>query len=372
MTKNHTYNPEDLEYLLLHKSFDELLESEQEFVLQHIDSIKEYKELRNTLLSIKDYSKNNEQIIAEPRVKEELLELFEKEEKRAFWWLNLNTIGAFLFPQNTPVFRKPIFQMATFAVLAFFVLNIGFNLTENKSDNLALNKINSNSTNEFKKIEKPKKEPIQNTESIQKNEKPILKVENEITQPIVEDNLKTIQLEEEVMEELELTTNNGNSLASTYNFTPDNKGFIGKTLMDSTIIIVSKDRSATVTPSITSNKNMEGFYQKIPAADKGIIGNTRDEKVVTKLEYKNLDVDIQTLSKYDIQETTTNSVSTLNNIKLVTTEKESLQKKKKEDLNEKSLSRIVVNDNYNYQEINTNSQSLENNEDIIDLLHITM
>jgi hypothetical protein len=50
MNKDFKYDPEDIESLMMHKHFTELLPDEREFVLKHIDSESEYEHLRETLM----------------------------------------------------------------------------------------------------------------------------------------------------------------------------------------------------------------------------------------------------------------------------------------------------------------------------------
>ena len=322
MKKKNTYNPEDLEDLLLNKSFDELLESEQEFVLQHIDSIKEYNELRNTLLSIKDYSKNNEQIIAEPKVKEELLELFEKENKKAFWFLNLNSIGAFLFPKNTPVFRKPAFQVATCAVLAFFTINIGNNLSDSTNNELAKN--DQTITEQFKEVEKKeiklKEENYKYREDDKKSITPT-PIQNKIEKPT---DIKSITLADEISESTTIEEEKVNSIVGN----TSKEKFRNKVYYDTTVLIMSDYNGATA--NVTSAKD----------------ANITTENSLSIASY---DLDEEIVESDEIVTVRTNSNASSKLFKGTTNT--SLKTSKEE---------------YN------NSQSLENSEDLIDLLYIAM
>lgn len=140
MDKNFTYNPEDIEELLMNKSFDELLFEEKEFVLNHVESEQEYKELRNTLLSIKKYSDEQDQLVVPHRIKSELMKLMEQKQ-RPFGWFNLNSFGAFLFPSGVSFYRKPGIQFASLSLMLLFVINIGLDRIENQSGKLAINTI---------------------------------------------------------------------------------------------------------------------------------------------------------------------------------------------------------------------------------------
>lgn len=52
MKKQHIYDPEDLESLMINKSFDELLEAERVFALRHVDGEHAYTAMRSTLLTV--------------------------------------------------------------------------------------------------------------------------------------------------------------------------------------------------------------------------------------------------------------------------------------------------------------------------------
>lgn len=139
MKDNYTYQPEDIEALLVAKKFDELLEEEKQFVLQHLDSKQEYVQMRNTLLAIKQATKNDNQIKPDEIVKDKLLAMFEEQKNKAAWW-RLNSIGAFLFPSDVSLVRKPGFQLASFAALLAIMLTIGNNVfSPNTQSELAIN-----------------------------------------------------------------------------------------------------------------------------------------------------------------------------------------------------------------------------------------
>lgn len=93
----HNYQPEDIEALLAEKSFRELYEEEKRFVLEHLSSPQEYEQMRETLLSIRGASGEDQSsgtLHTSPRVKEELMAAFEKErKKRAVLWWNSVSLG---------------------------------------------------------------------------------------------------------------------------------------------------------------------------------------------------------------------------------------------------------------------------------------
>ncbi|MEO0404119.1 MAG: hypothetical protein AAF193_04550, partial [Bacteroidota bacterium] len=87
MNPQYKYDPEDLESLLKHKSFKELLPEEEQFVLRHIQSKEEYESLRKTLLAVA--SNGNDRVTPRPETKEHLMAMFEEDDRRGFViWLN--------------------------------------------------------------------------------------------------------------------------------------------------------------------------------------------------------------------------------------------------------------------------------------------
>ncbi len=138
MNKKTTYKPDDIEQLLLNKSYEELSTSEKNFADSQVDSPAEYNELRATLVSIKQLAQEEEIVEVSPRIKEDLMQLMEEKANRVPWY-TWNGIAAFLFPTNTPLFRKPGLQFAVMGLLLLLVVNIGLNSFDNTSNQLAIN-----------------------------------------------------------------------------------------------------------------------------------------------------------------------------------------------------------------------------------------
>ena len=167
MKEKTTYNPQDIEDLLLNKSFDELHSDEKEFVLTHVENETEYKELRNILISVKQIAAEQESVYVPNRIKEDLMQLMEKK-KKPFGWFNLNSIAAFLFPSNTPLFKKPGLQFATVGLLLLFTVNIGIDFVNQPKKELAINTNNKSEQKEFEKEEIIEQEPKKLEETIEK------------------------------------------------------------------------------------------------------------------------------------------------------------------------------------------------------------
>ncbi len=89
MTTQKKYDPEDIESLLQHKSFDELYPEERAFVLNHMDSPEEYASMRQTLLELQAVDWDQDSIEPRADIKKRLDEEFVKEKKAGFFiWLN--------------------------------------------------------------------------------------------------------------------------------------------------------------------------------------------------------------------------------------------------------------------------------------------
>jgi hypothetical protein len=108
MNTEQKYDPEDLEFLLMHKQFQELYEDERKFVLQHIDieGEEEYESLRSTLYTLHDIAFQDEMLEPDPAIKKALMREFEVSERRGFTvWLN-----SVFTAQEGSRFRQPAFR----------------------------------------------------------------------------------------------------------------------------------------------------------------------------------------------------------------------------------------------------------------------
>lgn len=76
MNENNPYEPEDLEDLLLRKSFVELYPEERDFVLRHLESEAEYESIRGTLRAILDEGGGHSHAEPRPEIRAKVLERF--------------------------------------------------------------------------------------------------------------------------------------------------------------------------------------------------------------------------------------------------------------------------------------------------------
>ena len=119
MDDKRKYDPEDIESLLMHKTFEELYPEEKTFILEHLDSSAEYATMRKTLLTVVAASNDHDRIVPDPAVKDSLLAEFGSQKKGGITvWLN--SIFVWLAPPKIEWYRKPAFQMA-FAGIALII-----------------------------------------------------------------------------------------------------------------------------------------------------------------------------------------------------------------------------------------------------------
>lgn len=116
MERREQYDPEDLEQLLLERSFDELLEEERAFVLRHLSGREEYASMRSLLLTMADPVPGPPPMDAAPHVREHVLKAF-REQKRPRWTIMLNSIKAALIPQRTSDLWRPALAFGTLALV---------------------------------------------------------------------------------------------------------------------------------------------------------------------------------------------------------------------------------------------------------------
>lgn len=119
MNKQYTYDPEDLESLLRHKSFNELYPEERDFVLKHLDGEDEYNSMRTLLETLESAPEEHASIRGGH--KSEVMEAFRKEKRRPTF--SLNQFFAFLWPADRDFYRRPAFALGVVVMLiAGFIL----------------------------------------------------------------------------------------------------------------------------------------------------------------------------------------------------------------------------------------------------------
>lgn len=91
MNNKFKYDPENLEYLLLNKQYNELRETEKIYVLKHLSSPEEYAQMRQALLSTVQHNPAADDLLKPNKhIKEQLLQQFkEQRQVERMAWLNV-------------------------------------------------------------------------------------------------------------------------------------------------------------------------------------------------------------------------------------------------------------------------------------------
>lgn len=115
MERRELYHPEDIEQLLLERAYDDLLEEERAFVLQHLTGRAEYNAMRALLLKMRDDGPSADQG-ADPHVREHVLHVF-RTQQRAQWQVWLNSVALWFWPANARAMWRPALAIASVALV---------------------------------------------------------------------------------------------------------------------------------------------------------------------------------------------------------------------------------------------------------------
>ena len=118
MERSERYDPEDLEHLMLERSFDELLAEERAYALRHLADRAEYERMRALLHHVREGKRDNAPMDADPAVREHVLAAF-RAQQQPQWRIWLNSVGGFLLPSRPSMYWRPALALGTVAVLIF-------------------------------------------------------------------------------------------------------------------------------------------------------------------------------------------------------------------------------------------------------------
>lgn len=104
----------DVENIILNKEYFELTPEELTAVSDLVQSAEEYEEMKWFLMSSQT-ALAGEQIEASPELKDKVMDYLHQDEKNRKFWLN--SVGAFLWPEEKRFYQKPAFQMSLAALL---------------------------------------------------------------------------------------------------------------------------------------------------------------------------------------------------------------------------------------------------------------
>ncbi len=123
MERRELYQPEDIEQLLLERSYDELLDEERAFVLQHLNGRSEYEHMRALLLRMHvDDGRIGASLDADPGVRDHLMAVFHAQQQPR-WRIWLNSSLVWLAPREAKAMWRPALAFGSLAALVLtFVL----------------------------------------------------------------------------------------------------------------------------------------------------------------------------------------------------------------------------------------------------------
>lgn len=116
MERREQYEPEDIEALLHERGFDELLAEERAFVLRHLSGREEYEGMRALLHRARNEERTLQPLTPDPAIREQLLTTF-RERQVPVWRIWLNSVKAFVFPEQASAFWRPALAVAGVLVL---------------------------------------------------------------------------------------------------------------------------------------------------------------------------------------------------------------------------------------------------------------
>lgn len=321
MKEKYTYNSQDIEDLLINKSFDELSEKEKEFALTQVDSESEYSEMRNTLITVMQIASEEAPVYVPNKIKEDLMSLMERK-KKPLGWLGLGAIGSFLFPSNTPMFKKPGLQLATIGLMLLLMVNIGIDYVNQPKQELAINTT-------------VKLDQVENNKVIVKEEEPEQKEEvAEVVPAITEVKTKNY--------EKELAANSVEVEEKVVYYDVSNKD--AEEIADKNVVIVAD--AITDDAIITAEPNLTTVPQF----------NVKRNNSLDIAQVVELDEEIAVTKSTKIESYSVNANSSIG------------------EVNSVSLNKVAITDVKKAKKIKTklNSQNLGDNSEVIDLLFVAL
>ncbi len=115
MERREHYDPEDIEQLLMERGFDELLEEERAYVLRHLSGRDEYEAMRRLLHHVQRSEPEPDLLEADPHVRDHVMQVF-RDQRKPQWRIWLNSVSAFLMPEEASAMWRPALALAGLAV----------------------------------------------------------------------------------------------------------------------------------------------------------------------------------------------------------------------------------------------------------------
>lgn len=116
MERREHYDPEDIEQLLMERSYDELLEEERAYVLRHLSGREEYEAMRKLLDHVQRSEPEPDLLDADPAVRAHVMQVF-RDQRKPQWRVWLNSVGALLMPEDASAMWRPALALAGLAAV---------------------------------------------------------------------------------------------------------------------------------------------------------------------------------------------------------------------------------------------------------------
>lgn len=116
MERREHYDPEDIEQLLMERSYDELLDEERAYVLRHLSGREEYEAMRKLLDHVQRSEPEPELLDADPAVRAHVMQVF-RDQSKPQWRVWLNSVGALLMPEEASAMWRPALALAGLAAV---------------------------------------------------------------------------------------------------------------------------------------------------------------------------------------------------------------------------------------------------------------
>lgn len=123
MEHREQYNPDDLEHLMLERSFAELPEEERAYALRHVADAAEYGRMRALLQRVHAQKQDMAAQDAGPEVRAQVLQAFRRRH-RPEWRFSLNSFSAPLLPLRSLGLWRPALAMGALVLAVLTVLKV--------------------------------------------------------------------------------------------------------------------------------------------------------------------------------------------------------------------------------------------------------
>jgi len=123
MENREQYDPDDLEHLMLERSFGELMEEERAFALRHVADAAEYGRMRALLQQVHAPDRDLGAQDAGPEVRERVLQAF-RSRQRPEWRFSLNSFGAAFLPRRSSGMWKPALVLGALVLAVLTVVQV--------------------------------------------------------------------------------------------------------------------------------------------------------------------------------------------------------------------------------------------------------